>query len=204
MATTEELQRHASEADADGDAEHARHSAVTELRAALEDAESYWGLGTQTKRRLRVETDAYSSRYKMLSRLEGWDTIVEESKEHVQWLTAWLGKRKAPKSEAPQRMEIPRRSKAGNAEDDTHKQKYEDKGSYEAGGQDIGGSDGDAPEGSQGEYASTRAGEGRCGCQGPDGPHRCEEIAVGNERCELCLLGPGMCSRRRHTVCREL
>ena len=49
MATTEELQRHASEAEADGDAEHARQSAVTELRAALEDAESHWGLSTQTK-----------------------------------------------------------------------------------------------------------------------------------------------------------
>ena len=63
LATTEELQRHASETDADGDIEHARHSAVTELRAALENAESCWGLGTQTKRRLRVEMDCVNRYY---------------------------------------------------------------------------------------------------------------------------------------------
>jgi hypothetical protein len=70
----------------------------------------------ETKRRLRVEMEAYSSKYKMLPWLEEWNTAVEESKAHVQWLRTWWGKRKAPEAEMPQRKEMPRRSKASNDE----------------------------------------------------------------------------------------
>jgi hypothetical protein len=45
--------------------------------------------------RLCVEMDAYSRRYKKLSWLNRWSTIVKANKVQV-WLDAWLDKRKAP------------------------------------------------------------------------------------------------------------
>ena len=139
--------------------------------------------------RLANAMDEYSSKYKKLSWLRRWSTGVKADKAQ-RWLNEWLGKRKAPKSEAPQVMEVPQKSGAGS-EDDPHRQKYEDEDFYEAGEDGTGDSGGGASEGSEKQSASHRVQmeQCTCRCQGPDGQHRCEAAAAENGRCELCLLG---------------
>jgi hypothetical protein len=138
--------------------------------------------------RLHVEIDAYSRKYKKLSWLSKWSKITKANKAQV-WLDAWLGKRKAPESEMPQVMVMPGRSGAGGDGSDPHQRQYENKDFDEADGQDAESSDEDATDGSQEQGTGDGSDGGQCGCQGPDGQHRCEAVAVEGDRCELCLLG---------------
>ena len=89
----------------------------------------------------------------------------------------------------PQVMVMPGRSGAGGDGSDPHQRQYENKDFDEADGQDAESSDEDATDGSQEQGTGDGSDGGQCGCQGPDGQHRCEAVAVEGDRCELCLLG---------------
>ena len=110
---------------------------------------------TEGEVRLAKAVDEYSNRYKKLSWLRRWSAGVKADRAQ-RWLDEWLGKRKAPESEAPQVMEVPQKSGAGG-EDDPHQQRYEDEDFYEAGEDGTGDSGGDASEGSKEQNKSHRA-----------------------------------------------
>ena len=140
---------------------------------------------TDGEDRLFGAMDKYNNKYKKLSWLRKWSSSAKTSIAQ-RWMDAWLGKRKAPETEMPQRMEVPQKSGAGG-EDDPHQQVYENEDFYEAGGDEAG--DSDAPEDSPIYNADFRKPIETCRCQGLEGEHGCEAAATRNGLCDLCILG---------------
>jgi hypothetical protein len=104
--------------------------------------------------RLADAVGEYSRRYKRLSWFRRWSNAVQADKA-PRWLDEWLGRRKAPKSEAPQVMEMPQKSGAGG-EEDPHQQQYSDEDFYEAAGGGAEKSREEASEGRKKQKKSSR------------------------------------------------